>query len=306
MTFMKRQLIGGVIDAPVIIHGCWRTGNLIEKDMTILLSTALENGIDYFDTADIYGGGQSEILLGKAIRNCTDREKVKIQTKCAIHNGLYDFSYDYIVNAVDRSLERLGTDYIDTLLLHRPDALMEPEEVARAFDELQAKGKVRFFGVSNQSSYQMQLLGKYVSQKLIANQLQFSVTNSSMLDFGMNVNVEHIPSTDRDGGILEYCRLNDITIQAWSPLQYGIFEGNFIDNPKFTELNKALGEFADSHGITKAAAAYAWILRHPAKIQVISGTTSIQHLHEACKASDVEMTREEWYAIYCAAGNRIL
>lgn len=303
---MKRQLIGGAVEAPVIIHGCWRTGNLTQKQSDELLVTALENGIDYIDTADIYGGGKSEELLGKSVKNCIDREKIKIQTKCAIHDGLYDFSYDYIIKAVDLSLKRLDTDYIDVLLLHRPDALMEPEEVARAFDKLLSEGKVRNFGVSNHSSYQIQLLQKYLPMKLIANQLQFSVTNSSMIDFGMNVNVEHEPATDRDGGILDYCRLNDITIQAWSPLQYGIFEGCFLENEKFPELNAALQKFADEHSITKAAAAFAWILRHPAKIQPVCGSTNPEHLREICAAADVEMTRAEWYEIYKSAGNRIL
>ena len=304
--FMKSQLIGGCIDAPVIIHGCWRTGDLSQKQSDELLMTALENGIDYIDTADIYGGGNSEKLLGQSVKNCIDREKIKIQTKCAIHDGLYDFSYDYIIQAVDKSLKRLNTDYIDTLLLHRPDALMEPEEVAHAFEKLISEGKVRHFGVSNHSSYQMQILQKYVPMKLIANQLQFSVTNSSMIDFGMNVNVEHEPATDRDGGILDYCRLNDITIQAWSPLQYGVFEGCFLDSEKYPHLNAALQNFADEHAITKAAAAFAWILRHPAKIQPICGSTNPQHLKEICAAADVEMTRAEWYEIYRSAGNRIL
>ncbi|MDD6275561.1 MAG: aldo/keto reductase [Clostridia bacterium] len=303
---MKRQLIGGVVDAPVIIHGCWRTGGLTQKQSDELLMTAVENGIDYIDTADIYGGGNSEKLLGQSVKNCIDREKIKIQTKCAIHDGLYDFSYEYIIKAVDASLKRLDTEYIDTLILHRPDALMEPEEVARAFEKLISEGKVRHFGVSNHSSYQMRLLQKYVPVKLITNQLQFSVTNSSMIDFGMNVNVEHEPATDRDGGILDYCRLNDITIQAWSPLQYGIFEGCFIGSEKYPQLNAALQKFADEHSITKAAAAFAWILRHPAKIQPVCGSTNPQHLKEICAAADVEMTRAEWYEIYKSAGNRIL
>ncbi|MPN19556.1 Oxidoreductase YdhF [bioreactor metagenome] len=197
-------------------------------------------------------------------------------------------------------------DYIDVLLLHRPDALMEPEDVSKSFDKLYTEGKVKHFGVSNQNPYQMMLLQKYTSHKLIVNQLQLSVTNSSMIDFGLNVNVEHDPAINRDGGILDYCRLNDVTIQAWSPLQYGIFEGTFLENEKFPELNAKLEEYSKKYGITKSAIAAAWILRHPAKIQVIAGTTNPLHLKEICAATNIDMSREEWYALYRTAQNKIL
>ncbi len=303
---MKRQVLGGVMDAPRIALGCWRTAKLSQEEMTRLLETALDEGVDFFDTADIYGGGKSEELLGAAINALGVREKVTVQTKCAIHDGIYDFSYGHIISSVEKSLKRLNMDYIDVLLLHRPDTLMEPEEVAEAFDRLQSSGKVREFGVSNQSPQQMALLERWLRQRLLANQLQFSLTNSSMIDCGINVNMEYEPAVNRDGGVLEYCRLHDITIQAWSPLQYGIFEGTFLDNgEKFPELNACLAKYAAEKGVTKAAVAFAWILRHPAKIQVIAGTTDGTHLREVCRGADVSLTRAEWYELYKSAGNRL-
>lgn len=303
---MKKIKIGGLLEASELSLGCWRTASLEASDMTALLNTAYECGIDFYDTANIYGGGISEILLGKAVKELNLRNKIKIQTKCAIHDGLYDFSKEHILKSVDESLERLDTDYIDVLLLHRPDTLMEPEEVAEAFDTLYNAGKVRLFGVSNQNPMQISLLQKYTSHKIIANQLQFSLANSSMIDCGINVNMEYDPALMRDGGILEYCRLNDITIQAWSPLQYGVFEGTFLENyEKFPELNKKLDEYSEKYCISKAAVAFAWILRHPAKIQPITGTTSCERIKEISKACDIKLSREEWYDLYKSAGNRI-
>jgi len=303
---MKKILIGGCFEASEISLGCWRTSNLEDKEAERLIATAVEEGIDFFDNADIYGGGKSEEILGKAVKALGIRDKILIQTKCGIRSGRYDFSKDHILEAVDGSLNRLGTDYVDVLLLHRPDTLMEPEEVAEAFDTLYKKDKVRYFGVSNFNPMQIELLQKYLPYKIAANQLQLSLTNSSMIDAGINVNMETIPAIDRDGGVLDYCRLKDITIQAWSPLQYGVFEGTFIDNyEKFPELNNKLQDFADAKGVTKAAVACAWILRHPAKIQVIAGTTDSMHLTELCRAADIRLSHEEWYELYRAAGNKI-
>jgi predicted oxidoreductase len=152
---------------------------------------------------------------------------------------------------------------------------------------------------------QIELFNKYLNQKIIINQLQFSIMHTGMIDSGINVNMKTDPSADRDGSILEYCRLKDITIQAWSPFQYGFFEGVFLDNPKFPELNEKINEIANLKGVPNTAIAAAWILRHPAKIQTIAGTTNIKRLKDICKASDVELTRQEWYEIYRAAGNKL-
>lgn len=304
---MKKICIGnGALEASEISLGCMRIADLPISEASTLINTALEEGINFFDHADIYGGGKSEEVFAAATNmNPSAREKFIIQTKCGIRNGYYDFSKEHILNSVDGSLKRLKTDYIDILLLHRPDTLMEPEEVAEAFDILHKSGKVRYFGVSNENPMQIELLSKYLNQRIIINQLQFSIMHTGMIDSGINVNMKIDPSVDRDGSILEYCRLKDITIQAWSPFQYGFFEGVFLDNDKFPELNKKINEIAEKKGASNSAVAVAWILRHPAKIQTIAGTTNSRRLKDICKASNVELTRQEWYEIYRAAGNEL-
>jgi predicted oxidoreductase len=304
---MKKINIGkGAISASEISLGCMRINDLSKSEASTLINTALEEGINFFDHADIYGGGRSEEVFADAINmNSSIRENFIIQTKCGIRNGYFDFSKEHILNSVEGSLKRLKTDYIDILLLHRPDTLVEPEEVAEAFSILHSSGKVKYFGVSNQNPMQIQLLNKYLNQKIIINQLQLSITNTGMIDSGINVNMKVDPSIDRDGSILEYCRLEDITIQAWSPFQYGFFEGVFLDNDKFPELNTKINEIAQIKGVTNTAIAIAWLLRHPAKIQPIVGTTNHQRLKDICKASKVELTRPEWYEIYRAAGNKL-
>ena len=286
--------------------GCMRISERSVNEVTTLINIALEEGINFFDHADIYGGGKSEEIFAQAINMSPSiREKLILQTKCGIRQGSFDFSKEHILNSVDGSLKRLKTDYVDVLLLHRPDTLMEPEEVAEAFTQLKSSGKVKYFGVSNQNPMQIELLSRYLNQKIIFNQLQFSITNTGMIDSGINVNMKNAPSIDHDGSILEYCRLKDITIQAWSPFQYGFFEGVFLDNHKFPELNKVIDEMAKTKGVANTAIAIAWILRHPAKIQPIVGTTSAKRLKELCQASKIELSRQEWYEIYRAAGNRL-
>lgn len=286
--------------------GCMRMYKLSLKEAEDVVRTALELGITFFDHADIYGEGRSEEIFAEAVgMNPSVREKIFIQTKTGIRKGYYDFSKEHILQSVDRSLKRLKTDYIDVLLLHRPDALVEPEEVAEAFALLKESGKVRWFGVSNHTPMQIELLKKYVKEALIVNQLQFSVMHTNMIDAGIQMNTLFENSADRTGYVLDYCRLHDITIQAWSPFQFGFFEGVFVDNDRFPELNAKLAEVGEKYGLTKTGAAIAWILRHPAKIQPIVGTMNIQRLKEIAQASEVNITREEWYAIYRAAGNRL-
>ncbi|HEX7621157.1 MAG TPA: aldo/keto reductase, partial [Anaerolineales bacterium] len=258
------------------------------------------------DHADVYGGGKSEEKFAEALdMNPALRDKMILQTKCGIRKGYYDFSREHILEAVDGSLKRLRTDHIEVLLLHRPDTLMEPEEVAEAFTILENSGKVRYFGVSNQNQMQIELLSKFLKQKIIFNQLQFSITNTGMVDSGLNVNMEIDPSIDRDGSILEYCRLKEITIQPWSPFQYGFFEGVFLNNDKFPELNQRINALATAKGVSNTAIAIAWILRHPARMQPIVGTTNPDRVKDICKASDINLSREEWYEIYLAAGNKL-
>ena len=303
---MKTINVGGKFAASAITLGCMRMGGLDEKRADAIMDCALENGINFFDHADIYGGGNAEKVFGEYLkRHPGVRDKIMIQTKCAIHDGQYDFSREHIVRSVDGSLKRLGVDYIDALLLHRPDTLMEPCEVAEAFDELESSGKVKHFGVSNQNAMQMELLKTAVKQPLIINQLQFSVTEAGLVTSGMNVNMKNADSVMHDGSFLEYSRIKNITIQTWSPFQFGFIKGTFIDNEDYPEINKKLAEIGEKYGLTKTGVAAAWIMRHPANMQIIAGTMNPEHLTEICKASDVTLSRSEWYEIYRAAGHTL-
>ena len=303
---MKQIKIGNRLEASAIAMGCMRIGNLTREGMATFLKTAVDTGINFFDHADIYGGGKAETVFAQAVKDTAiSRDKILIQTKCGIKKGLFDFSKDHIITSLENSLKRLETDYVDVFLLHRPDTLMEPEEVTEAFTTLHKAGKVRYFGVSNHNAGQIRLLNKYLGndQKIIANQLQFSPAHTGMIDVGLNVNMTNSHSVDHDGSILEFCRLENITIQAWSPFLYGQFEGVFLGNDKFAELNKAINVLASEKRVTPEAIVIAWILRHPANIQAIPGTTNVERLKGICQACSFEMSREEWYKIYCSAGN---
>ena len=303
---MKNILIGNEISASAVSLGCMRMASLDEKSVDAVMETALECGINFFDHADIYGGGKSECLFGSYLaRHAGVRENIFVQTKCAIHDGQFDFSAEHIIRSVDGSLSRLGVDYVDFLLLHRPDTLMEPEEVAKAFDTLASTGKVRHFGVSNHNMMQIELLKTAVKQPLSVNQLQFSPTEAGMITSGMNVNMKNEESVMHDGGLLEYSRVKGITIQAWSPFQYGFFGGSYIDSDKYPALNKALAAIGEKYGLTKTGVAAAWILRHPANMQIIAGTMTPSRIREICAGADVTLTRAEWYEIYRAAGHTL-
>jgi predicted oxidoreductase len=292
------------LEVPVIAVGCMRINSLDKTQAETFVQTALDLGANFFDHADIYGAGDCEEIFADAIHMNDDvREKIILQSKCGIRKGMFDFSKEHILHSVDGILKRLRTDYLDTLLLHRPDALVEPEEVAEAFDILESSGKVRHFGVSNQNPMQIQLLRKSVKQPLVANQLQLSITNATMISSGINVNMENEAAVNRDGSVLDYCRLNDITIQPWSPFQYGFFEGVFLGSDKFPELNQTIDEIAKKYEVSNTTIATAWLLRHPAKMQPVIGTMNLERLQDCCKASDIYLTREEWYEIYRAAGN---
>ncbi|WP_059050983.1 aldo/keto reductase [Paenibacillus senegalimassiliensis] len=302
---MKTMKLGSTsLEVPVVAVGCMRINSLNPAEAERFVQTALEEGANFFDHADIYGAGACEEIFAEAIHmNASIRENIILQSKCGIRQGSFDFSKEHILNSVDNILQRLKTEYLDVLLLHRPDALVEPEEVAEAFDQLHSSGKVRHFGVSNQNPMQIQLLQKYVKQPLVANQLQLSITNANMISAGINVNMENHSSVNRDGSVLDFCRLNDITIQPWSPFQYGFFEGVFLGSDKFPELNQAIDGIAAKYGVSNTTIAVAWLLRHPAQMQPIIGTMNIERLKDCIKAGDIHLTREEWYEIYRAAGN---
>jgi len=292
-----------------IVMGNMRLTQLSLSEVEHLIRTSMDEGINFFDHADIYGGGKCEELFADAIQmNPSIREKMILQSKCGINtrDNMYDFSKEHILKSVDGILKRLKTDYLDILLLHRPDPLMEPEEIAEAFDELHNSGKVHYFGVSNFNPMQIELLQKYISHKLVVNQLQLSVTHTPLIDSGVAINMHHDQSINRDSSILEYCRLHDITVQAWSPFQNGFFQGPFLgDLEKFPKLNELIDQLAEKYEVTNTAIATAWITRHPANIQVVLGTTKAQRIQDACAGSDIPLTRKEWYDIYKAAGNII-
>lgn len=292
---------------PAVAAGCMRINCLDEKALSSYIEGCIELGINFFDHADIYAGGECEKLFGQALSNMNiNREDIVLQSKCGIVPGvMYDFSKEHIINSVNGILKRLGTDYLDILLLHRPDALVEPEEVAQAFDILESSRKVRHFGVSNQKPMQMELLQKYVRQKLVVNQIQYSIPFSNIVANGMEVNMLTDGAIDRDGSVLDYCRLKDITIQTWSPFQYGFFEGVFIGSDKYPELNKVLNELADKYNVTPTTIATAWILRHPANMQVIAGTTKLSRMKEIAAATSVKLERSEWYRLYLSAGHML-
>ena len=271
-----------------------------------LVKTAVDVGINFFDHADIYGDGLSEEVFAHSVQRLgLDRSQLILQSKCGIRKGFWDFSKGHILASVEGILKRLKTDYLDVLLLHRPDALVEPEEVAQAFEQLHQRGLVRHFGVSNHNPSQIELLQASVPMKLQVNQLQFSITNTGMIDHGLNVNMEIDRSVDRDGGVLDYCRLKKITIQPWSPFQFGFFEGAFLENPKFPKLNQVIDAMAETYGVSNTTIAIAWILRHPAGMQPIVGTTNPERVRQVALASGVSLTRQEWYEIYQAAGNTL-
>jgi len=295
-------------NASRVAQGCMRIGGMTANQIDTLIKTDLECGINFFDHAFIYGGGACEKKFGEFLAaNPSLRDQMLIQTKVGIRDGIYDSSKETILSMTDTCLQRLGVDYVDFLLIHRPDALVEPEEVAQAFDKLYAEGKVRHFGVSNHNSYQIELLNKYLGEDnpVCVNQLQFSPTNTTMIDAGVNVNMENEGAINRDGSVLDYCRLKNITIQPWSPFQYGFFAGVFLDNPKFPKLNEVINAMAEKYGTTNTGMVVSWILRHPAKMQPIIGTTTIGRIRQIAQASDVDITREDWYAIYKAAGNNL-
>ncbi len=293
-----------------VMLGLMRVDDVDAKRLSSFLHTALDLGINALDTADIYAGGKSERLLGEVFSAEPGlRDKLFLQTKVGIHRTEklthFDFSHDYIVSATKASLERLGLPYVDSLLLHRPDILMEPSEVAGAFQELHAQGLVRDFGVSNQNPATMRRLQSALPLPLCANQVQLSIAFAPAYEAVVNANMENQAACMRDGGIFEYAALNDQVIQTWSTFQYGYFEGTFLNNPRYQQLNDTLDELAPKYGVSKAALCVAWNLRYPAKVQAIVGTMNPQHLADLAAGADVDLSREDWYRLYLAAGRQL-
>lgn len=300
------NIVNGPQNVSAIIQGCMRMPSLSRKEAAEVIRSAFDCGVNFFDHATCYGAGEAEIRFAEAFPlTGLRREDVFIQSKCGIcpERQEFDWTKENILSSVDGILKRLDTDHLDTLLLHRPDLLFDPEEVAEAIDMLESAGKVRWFGVSNLMPMQIELLKKYVRQPLIINQVQLSLEQSQLIDQALYMNNKTTDlSVSRDGSVLDYCRLNDITIQAWSPLQVGMFGGTFIGHPDFPELNKALDEIAQREGVSSAAVAIAWILRHPAKMQAVIGSMSPEHIRDACDSAKVVLSHHDWYALYLASG----
>lgn len=294
------------IEVSQVALGCMRIADMSASEAERYISEAVELGYNYFDHADIYGGGECERVFGSGLAlNKSLRDKIIIQTKCGIRKEMYDFSKEHILNSVDNSLKSLGVEKIDVLLLHRPDLLMEPEEVAEAFDYLYESGKVGAFGVSNHSSSQIELLKTAVKQDIKINQMQLSITNATMISSGANVNLQNRDGINYDGYLRDYCRLNSITVQPWSPLQHGFISGTFLGNPDFEELNIKLRNLAEKYGTTDTGIAIAWLLRLPEKMQPVVGSINVTRLEEISKAADISLSREDWYDIYLTAGYKL-
>lgn len=289
-----------------IILGCMRISEKSVEEVEKLILCAVENNITFFDHADIYGRRKCEELFGEVLkRNKGLREKIRIQSKCGIARGYYNSSKEYIINQTLESIRLLNCEYLDSLLIHRPDALMDYNEVNEAFNYLYDNGYVKSFGVSNMNSWQIELLNKHLDHKIQYNQLQLSIVHSHLISQGFYVNTSEEESLDRSSGLLEYCELNDIKVQAWSVLMASWEDGSFIDNPKYPELNEVLEELANKYGVYKNTIAVSFILRHPFGINPIVGTTSIDHLKEIALAKNIELTREEWYRLYKSSGHSL-
>ena len=309
---MKTVSVGRTpVKSSAVAQGVMRMAEKSAAEAEKITAAALEAGITFFDTADVYTDGESSRKLGAALKSLNvDRSSIELQTKVGIiaaeETGsvtVYDFSKKRILDRVDYELKNLQTDYVDFLLLHRPDTLLEPDEINEAFADLKTAGKVRHFGVSNMSAWQTEFLQSELDEKLEVNQLQLSLAHTGMIDQNIYTNMEETRSIDRDSGLLEYSRLRSMTIQAWSPLQAGFFGGTFVDNPEFPELNAKLEELAGKYNSTKNGIAVAWLLRHPSNMQVIIGSMNTQRIAQFAAGADVELSRQEWYELYAAAGN---
>ncbi|MBQ7408043.1 MAG: aldo/keto reductase [Clostridia bacterium] len=287
--------------------GCMRIDRLSVCEAEKLILSAVEQGITLFDHADIYGGGKCELLFGQVLkRNLSLREKITIQSKCGICSNCYNSSKEHIIAQAQKSIANLQCGYLDILLIHRPDALVEYDEVNEAFNYLYSKGLVKHFGVSNMNAWQIELYLKHLDLPIEYNQLQFSAVHSHMISQGLFVNMNESESNaELSSGLIEYCQLRSIKIQAWSSLMASWEDGCFIDNPKYFALNEKLAELALKYSVSKSAVAIAWILRHPANITPIVGTTSVVHLNQIMQSLNFNLTREEWYAVYKAANHRL-
>lgn len=312
----------GVSDLKVtrIAYGCMPLGgewnyeplpDQTRKEAITSIHAALDAGINFFDHADIYCMGKSEEAFSGIWQEAPGlRDKIYLQSKCGIRFGgdphpgaphRFDFSYEHILASVEASLRRLQTDYLDVLLLHRPDPLVEPEEVARAFDDLHSAGKVRWFGVSNHTAAQLRLLRAYVRQPIVTNQVEFNLIHTHLLDEGIVFNQDN-SKLARDEGTIEYCRQHNITLQSWASMAWGLLSGRQPKEPseRVTKTAEIVAQIAKEKGVSREAIILAWILRHPARIQAVIGTTRPERIAACAEADGVTLDREEWYRLFLA------
>lgn len=306
---MKKIPLGKTnMEVSEVALGCMRMADMSVEAASVVVKTALDEGINFFDHADMYGKGKSELVFGEVLKRLgVDRESIYIQSKCGIdvENGTFNYEKQYILDCVEGILKRLQTDYIDVLLLHRGDALVDPKEVSEAFNILKASGKVRHFGVSNHSGMMIDLLNKYLDVELVANQVQMSIMHTPSIDYALNFNNRSALGTDHAAGMIEHARIHDMTLQAWSPFYAGYFEAVFVDNPDYPVINEAMEKIANKYGVSKEAVAVAWISRHPAQIQTLIGSMNSDRIKRICKVRDFRLTHTEWYDLYKAAGNTL-
>ncbi|ATB27609.1 aldo/keto reductase [Melittangium boletus DSM 14713] len=285
------------------------TGEHVKRAHEVV-DAALSLGINLFDHADIYTMGKSEQVFGQVLKERPGlRERILLQSKCGIRfadesaPGRYDFSQAHIEGSVDGILSRLGVEFLDLLLLHRPDPLMEPEEVAASFRRLKASGKVRHFGVSNMSAGQLKLLRAFCDEPLVVNQLEMSLEKIDWLDTGVHVNQAAGARSGFPEGTLEHCRLEHIQIQAWGPLAQGLYSGRSLEGQPESVRNTAalVGRLAEAKQTTREAIVLAWLMKHPAAIQPVIGSTDPRRIAACADAERIQLTREEWFSLYVSS-----
>ena len=298
---MKQIRMGNSsLNAARLAYGCWRIADPGTDGRAAVLA-AYEAGYTLFDGADIYGGGKAEEAFGRVLREATGmRERLLITSKCGVRPagspnsdspGRYDFSAQHIVNSCEQSLKRLGVEMIDLYLLHRPDFLADPHEIAGAFVQLLDAGKVRFFGVSNFRPSLVSALQAACPLPLVTNQIEISLAKLDAF-------------TD---GALDQCLERKLTPMAWSPLGGGLLGDGakrLLPAQKAYRTDgvvEVLDEIADGRGVSRSVVALAWLLKHPAGIMPIVGTTDPQRIREAARADELELTRDEWYRLLLAA-----
>ncbi|WP_040515653.1 aldo/keto reductase [Paraglaciecola polaris] len=274
------------------------------------VNTALESGINFFDHADIYTLGKAEQVFGEVLAQRPElRKRIYIQSKCGIRFSddqgpkRYDLSADWIRESVEGSLRRLNTDYLDVLMLHRPDPLMQAEEIARVFDELRSAGKVHYFGVSNMHHHQIAYLQQALDAPLVANQIEASLLKQDWIDEGVYAGNSDGQDINFNAGTLEYCRREHMQLQSWGSLAQGLYSGRAVSDKSEAVIRTSVlvAKLAAAYNVSPEAIVLAWLIRHPANIQPVIGSTDCGRIAGASQAGNITLSREHWYALYESA-----